>query len=116
MSRQGGDEFVVLLHINAAVDAVRTAEKVMKALAEPHLVGGQRLHVTSSIGISTYPDDGDHVEAIVRNADTAMYCAKKLGRNTFQVFTQDMNERAVARQTVESALRHGLEHGEFVLH
>ena len=115
--RQGGDEFVVLLaEVEAVQDAALTAEKLIEAMAAPHLIGGHRLHVTLSIGISLYPDDGKDVEALVRNADTAMYHAKKSGRNNYQAFTPDMNARAVARQSVEEALRHALEQREFVLH
>lgn len=116
VSRQGGDEFVVLLELRGPEAAAHTAEKLIKALAEPHLIGEHRLHVTSSIGISLFPDDADDVETVVRNADTAMYHAKRNGRNTYQVFTQDMNVSAVARQMVTQSLHHALEHDEFVLH
>jgi len=117
VSRQGGDEFVVLLtEIEQAQDAVLAAEKFIEAMAAPYLIGSHRLHVTLSIGISLYPDDGKDVEALVMNADTAMYHAKRNGRNNYQRFTPDMNVRAVARQSVEEALRHALEQREFVLH
>ncbi len=117
VSRQGGDEFVVLLpDLKTAADANVIAEKVLKVMAEPHLVEGQRLHVTVSIGISIYPDDGEDVGTVVKNADTAMYYAKKNGRNNYEMFTAEMNTRAVARQSVEQALHHGLEHNGFVLH
>jgi diguanylate cyclase (GGDEF)-like protein len=85
VSRQGGDEFVVLLsEVTAAQDAVLTAEKLIKAIAEPHLIGKHRLNVTLSIGISLYPDDGEDVEAVLTNADTAMYYAKRSGRNNYR--------------------------------
>jgi diguanylate cyclase (GGDEF)-like protein len=117
VSRQGGDEFVVLLHeVEAVPDAVFAAEKLIASMTEPHLIAGHRLHVTFSIGISIYPDDGDDADAVVRNADTAMYYAKKSGRNSFQMFTPDMNIRAVQRQSVEESLHYALEHNEFVLH
>ena len=117
VSRQGGDEFVVLLHeVEAVPDAVFAAEKLIATMAEPHLIAGHRLHVTLSIGISIYPDDGDDADAVVRNADTAMYYAKKSGRNNYQMFTPDMNIRAVQRQSVEESLHYALEHNEFVLH
>lgn len=117
VSRQGGDEFVVLLSEAKSVqDAVLTAEKLIGAMAQPHLVGGHRLHVTLSIGISLYPDNGKDIEAVVRNADTAMYQAKRNGRNNYQVFTPDMNDRTVARHSVEQALHHALGQREFVLH
>ena len=117
VSRQGGDEFVVLLaEIYAAEDAAAAAEKLIKAMAEPHLIGGHRLHVTLSIGISLYPDDGLNAETVVKNADTAMYHAKKAGRNNYRMFAPDMNIHAIARRTVEDALHQALEEGGLVLH
>jgi diguanylate cyclase (GGDEF)-like protein len=117
VSRHGGDEFVILLtEVEDVLDAVLTAEKLIKAMAKPHRIGGHQLHVTLSIGISLYPDDGKDVETVIRNADTAMYHAKKNGRNKYQVFTPDMNAHAVARQSVEQALHRALEQHEFVLH
>ena len=86
--RLGGDEFVVLLSEVEHVDAAtRCAEKLLAASAVPHLISGREVHVTSSIGISVCPDDGRDAEAMIKNADTAMYHAKKMGRNNFQYFT-----------------------------
>jgi diguanylate cyclase len=117
VSRHGGDEFVILLsEVQSAQDAVLTAEKLIKTMAEPHLIEGHRLHVTLSIGISLYPDDGGDGETLLRNAGTAMNHAKRCGRNSYQRFTPDMNVRAVARQSVEEALRHALDQHQFVLH
>jgi len=117
VSRQGGDEFVVLLsEVEEAQDATLTAKKLIKAMAKPHIAGGHRLHITLSIGISLYPDDGKNVEEMIRNADTAMYQAKKSGGNKYQLFTPDMILRAVERQSVEQALHSALEQGEFELH
>jgi diguanylate cyclase len=117
VSRQGGDEFVVLLaEVRAAQDAVLTAEKLIEAMAEPHLIDGHRLHVTLSVGISLYPDDGAEADTLLGNADTAMYHAKKSGRNRYKLFSGDMNTRAVARQSVEAALRRALDQHEFVVH
>jgi diguanylate cyclase (GGDEF)-like protein len=94
VSRYGGDEFVVVLsEIEAARDAARAAEKLLNAMAAPHLIGEHRLDITMSIGISIYPDDGDEVEAILTNADTAMYHAKRDGRNNYKRFTPEMNVR-----------------------
>jgi diguanylate cyclase len=117
ISRQGGDEFVVLLaQVEAVRDAALTAEKLIEAMAAPHVIGGHRLHVTLSIGISIYPDDGKDVETVLGNADTAMYYAKRSGRNNYQAFTPDMNAHAVARRSVEEALHHALEQRGLVLH
>lgn len=117
VSRQGGDEFVVLLaEVEEVHDAVLSARKLMESMAKPHHIGDHQLYVSLSIGISLYPDDGNNAEAVIRNADTAMYHAKRGGRNKYQVFTQDMNVRAVARQSTEVALHLALERREFVLH
>jgi diguanylate cyclase (GGDEF)-like protein len=99
VSRQGGDEFVVLLsEVVAGQDAVCAAEKLIRAMAEPHFIGAHRLSVTLSIGISLYPDDGADGEAVLTNADTAMYHAKRNGRNSYQRFDPEMNVSSVARQ------------------
>jgi len=117
ISRQGGDEFVVLLtEVEAVRDAALAAEKVIAAMAAPHLIGGHPLHVTLSIGFSLYPDDGENVETVLRNADTAMYHAKRSGRNNYQAFTPDMNAHALARRSVEEALHRALEQRGLVLH
>ena len=115
--RQGGDEFVLLLaEVEVKEDIAAFAEKLIESLTEPHLVGSHMLHITMSIGSSVYPDDGSDVEALLRHADTAMYHAKRSGRNRFQPFTPDMNAREVARHSVEESLRQGLEQSEFLLH
>ena len=87
--RLGGDEFVVLLSEVEHVDAAtHCAEKLLAASALPHLISGHEVPITLSIGISICPDDGRDAEAMIKNADTAMYHAKKMGRNNFQNFTQ----------------------------
>ena len=91
VSRQGGDEFVVLLtDVEGEHGAVLAAQKLIAAMVEPHRIGAHSLHVTLSIGISLYPDHGTDKETIIRNADTAMYFAKHKGRNNYQIFTPDM--------------------------
>lgn len=117
VSRRGGDEFVLLLpEVEHAEDAAQSAQKILAALALPHHIGNHDLHISISIGISVYPDDGESVEALLQCADTAMYYAKESGRNNFKFFEQDMNARAVERQTVEAHLRLALQRHEFVLH
>lgn len=117
VSRQGGDEFVVLLsEAHDAQDSALTAEKILAALARPHAIDQHELHITTSIGISSYPADGRDAETLIKNADTAMYQAKDRGRNNYQFFTQDMNVRAVERQLIECHLHHALERQQFVLH
>jgi len=115
--RQGGDEFVVLLNeVENVPDAVVMAEKIIETMSQPHLVSGHQLNVTFSIGISLYPDDGKDLETVARKADAAMYQAKEKGRNTYQIFTKEMDVRALARQSMEQELHQALEQNRFVLH
>ena len=117
VSRQGGDEFVVLLSEEEALeDASVTARRMLRAVAEAHFIDQHDLHVTCSVGISRYPDDGVNAETLIKNADTAMYQAKENGRQTYQFFKAAMNVRAVERQSIEEALRRALERQEFVVH
>jgi diguanylate cyclase (GGDEF)-like protein/PAS domain S-box-containing protein len=117
VSRQGGDEFVVLLtEVTELLDASVKAGRILKALTEAHFTDHHELHVTGSIGISVYPDDGLDAETLVKNADTAMYQAKANGRQSYQFFKPDMNVRAVERQSIEESLRRALKQGEFELH
>ena len=117
IARIGGDEFVVLLcGLVQPEDARQVAQKVIDSLAEPVTIDGQELKITPSIGICAYPHDGDDVETLMRNADTAMYYAKQMGRNNCQFFTQAMNDAAQHRLQMENDLRHAVERGEFILH
>jgi len=117
ISRQGGDEFVLLLpHIEHAEDAALSAQKMLAALAPPHHIDRHDLHISVSIGISIYPDDGQDAESLIRSADTAMYHAKENGRDNYKFFEQSMNARAVQRQFIETGLRRALARQEFVLY
>lgn len=117
VSRYGGDEFVVLLSEEETTEnASVTARRMLRALAEAHFIDQHDLHVTCSVGISLYPDDGLNAESLIKNADTAMYQAKENGRQTFQFFKSAMNVRAVERQAIEECLRRALERQEFVVH
>ena len=118
VSRQGGDEFVILVTEDRFAEkaALVAANKIHAALAEPHVVAGHELHVTTSIGISVYPADGQDAETLIKNADTAMYSAKEQGRNNTQYFKNDMNVRMFERQTIEAHLRRALKQQEFILH
>ena len=117
VSRQGGDEFVVLLSELAHPDAAAvSAEKIIRALIAPHDVANHQLHVTVTIGISIFPDDGPNAETLIKCADTAMYHAKGRSRNTYQFFEREMNARAVERQSIEAGLHRALVQCEFVLH
>lgn len=117
ISRQGGDEFVILLSSVAhAADAAFSAQKLLTVAGMPHRVDEHDLQITLSVGISIYPDDGTDAETLVKNADIAMLNAKDNGRNNYQFFRPAMNEHALERQSIEGNLRHALDRGEFVLH
>jgi diguanylate cyclase (GGDEF)-like protein/PAS domain S-box-containing protein len=117
VSRQGGDEFVVLMaDVSRPADASAMAIKILEALSKAHCIDEHDLHVTASIGISTYPDDGLNAETLIKNADTAMYQTKENGRHGFRFFTPAMNARAVERQSIEEDLRRALRHQEFTMH
>ena len=116
VSRQGGDEFVVLLsEAEQSEDAAIIARRMLQAVAEPHSIDQRDLHVTTSIGVSVYPDDGLDAEALIKNADTAMYQAKESGRQSYRFFKPAMNIRAVERQSIEESLRRALERQELAL-
>jgi diguanylate cyclase (GGDEF)-like protein/PAS domain S-box-containing protein len=117
VSRLGGDEFVVLLaQVEHAEDAAYTARKILRALAAPHLIDNKNLDISVSIGVSTYPSDGQDAEGLMNRADNAMYEAKEHGRNKFQFFRHEMHARLAERQSLEADLRCALGRKEFLLH
>jgi diguanylate cyclase (GGDEF)-like protein/PAS domain S-box-containing protein len=117
VGRLGGDEFLVLLsEIGLAESAAISARKLLAAVTAPHAIDGHDLHVTTSIGISVYPDDGLDAQTLIKNADTAMYQAKENGRQSCRFFRPEMNVRAVERQSIEEDLRRASERNEFCLH
>src|SRR6202041_4052803 len=97
-------------------DATVCADKILDALRVPHEIDQHEVHVTASIGIVTYPDDGLDADALMKHADFAMYHAKENGRDNRQFFKRDMNIRALERQSLENGLRHALQRKEFSLH
>ncbi|UYO73999.1 EAL domain-containing protein [Halomonas qinghailakensis] len=114
VSRSGGDEFVLLLtECRSTQDAALTAHKLLVSVADSYQIGQHNLQITSSIGISVYPDDALTAQALIKNADTAMYRAKHAGRNNFQFFRQDMNIWALERESIENSLKQALERQEF---
>jgi len=117
ISRLGGDEFTLIVsdfkdsqYINEVVS------KLFNLLQKPMLINGQNLYVSSSIGISIYPDDGETSETLLKNADAAMYKAKDSGRNSFEFYTHDMTERAFERVVMEANLRRAIDQQEFVIY
>jgi diguanylate cyclase (GGDEF)-like protein len=116
VARQGGDEFIVLLtELHHGADAQQVADKIMQAIAEPFTVHGELLEVAASIGVAVYPDDDEDIETLIEKADLAMYAAKQRGKGASLRFLPSMQAKAYSRLILETALRHALEHNEFVL-
>lgn len=114
VGRLGGDEFIILLRgLSHDHNALSIAEHILKIFREPFVLDGRELMVTLSIGIAICPVNGDCSSELLRNADTAMYQAKSLGRNTYSFFTQEMNSNMLRRLEVEEQMRGALERGEF---
>jgi EAL domain-containing protein (putative c-di-GMP-specific phosphodiesterase class I) len=117
VARVGGDEFVILIpDVARAEDISVIAQKLLNSVARPLQVEGRALQITASAGVSTYPADGEDAETLLRNADTAMYRAKELGRNNFQLCTPELTSRAVERLAVQNDLRLALDRDQLVLH
>lgn len=117
VSRQGGDEFVILLpRLADPRDAAWVAEKLIEAVSEPYLIEGHELEVGASIGISLFPEDGDEATLLMKRADAALYYAKEHGRGRYEYYTNAMSERAERRLEMERKLRRALKSGELVPH
>ncbi|MDH5679114.1 MAG: EAL domain-containing protein [Nitrospinota bacterium] len=113
VARIGGDEFTILLEdVDGEKQSSVVAGKIMRSISEPYLYDSEELYISASLGISLYPADGNSVEDLMKNADTAMYHAKDQGKNNFQFFTEPMNQRVIKRLEVESNLRKALDKGE----
>ena len=116
VARLGGDEFTIILDgildTNVVTDI---AEKIIHRIAEHILIENNKLYVTTSIGISIYPDDGNSAGILLRNADAAMYKAKDMGKNTYRYYTEDMTQRAYEHILLESSLRQALEQKQLVV-
>jgi diguanylate cyclase (GGDEF)-like protein/PAS domain S-box-containing protein len=116
LARLGGDEFVVVLDsLHSADDAKVAADKILRCLSDPFCIGPHTLVTSASIGVSIFPTDAEDVATLMRHADTAMYHAKGMGRNAVQFFSGEMNQRAVERHLLETALREALEGEQFRL-
>ena len=117
VARQGGDEFLVLLpEIKDELEAALVAERILGLFTQPIILEGNEIYISTSIGISLYPNDASDLETLVKQADTAMYYAKEKGRNNCQFFTVGLNMKANERLSTENSLRKALARGEFVLH
>jgi diguanylate cyclase (GGDEF)-like protein/PAS domain S-box-containing protein len=116
LARLGGDEFILLLEkVDGQHGAAVVAEKLLAVLEQPFIIAGHELFITCSIGISLFPQDGDDLHLLIRNADVAMYQAKGRGRNSYRFYEQEMAEEGVQRLRMENLLRRSLDHGEIFL-
>ncbi|HKB81057.1 MAG TPA: EAL domain-containing protein [Thermoanaerobaculia bacterium] len=114
VARVGGDEFtIVLQELEKKEDAAAMAQRVLRIVSEPADVDGHRLYITTSIGITVYPDDGEDAETLLKNADNAMYRAKAVGRNTYEMSTQELSRSMQERLTLENGLHQAMERSEF---
>lgn len=116
LARLGGDEFVILLaQIESALDASHVAEKVLATIREPLSLEESQMHITTSIGISVFPDDGENSDILLKGADIALYAAKSFGRNSYKFFSDKMDSLAQERHELESRMHRALEEDEFFL-
>lgn len=117
VARLGGDEFGILLsQIRTGTHLTRVAGKVLAAFKRSFWLEGREIFVSCSVGIAVYPTDSETAEELLKYADSAMYSAKRAGRNNFRFYSKDLTEHAQQRLTLESELRRALERGELVLH
>jgi diguanylate cyclase (GGDEF)-like protein/PAS domain S-box-containing protein len=117
IARQGGDEFIVLLDgLDDGRGASLVAQKILNALRKAFVLSGTDQHVSGSVGIAVFPEDGRDAQTLMKNADTAMFHGKTQGKNTYQYFTAQMNVAVKRRMTLESALRRAVMRRDFVLH
>ena len=116
VARLGGDEFTILLANSNEIGAAIVANKIIAVLAESIFYQNYQLHITPSIGISLYPDNGDSYETLSKNADNALYQAKKLGRNQYQFFTPSMQQQSQRRLEIETELRQAIARNELMVY
>ncbi|WP_249067437.1 putative bifunctional diguanylate cyclase/phosphodiesterase [Argonema antarcticum] len=117
LARWGGDEFTLLLpNISGAECSAEIAQKILDTLKPPFFLSNNYFHITSSIGIALYPDDGEDAETLIKNADAALYSAKAKGRNNYQFYTRNINEQASELLFLENRLHHAWERGEFLVY
>ncbi|RNC70733.1 MAG: EAL domain-containing protein [Desulfuromonadales bacterium] len=117
VSRLGGDEYIIVLpNVRGMHDVVTVAKKMISVFAAPFLLMGNEIYVTASIGIALFPTDGETVDALLKNADAAMYHAKEQGKNNYQFYSADMNTRVFERLALETSLHRALKQREFLLH
>ncbi|MBA2593027.1 MAG: diguanylate cyclase [Pseudomonadota bacterium] len=117
LARISGDEFTVLLEdLGAAREVAKTARRLVQSLAAPVTLDHHEISIGASLGISIFPADGADLSTLMKDADTAMYRAKRQGKNAYRFFTEDMNREAMERLLIETSLRRAIEQGELCLH
>ncbi len=116
ISRQGGDEFLILVEESSIEDLSTVSERIIQALKHPTLLLGNEVYISPSIGISLFPNFGTDAESLIKNADLAMYLAKEMGKNTYQFYNESLNERVIRKSQLENALRRAIDQEEFTLH
>lgn len=117
VARLGGDEFMLLLPgVEHTKSTIKIVQKILETFKSPFYFNDHELHITTSIGIALYPDDGEDAQTLLKNADTALHRAKEQGRNNYQFYTSTMNATALERLSLEGKLRHALEREEFVVY
>lgn len=115
IARQGGDEFTVLLENVTVDDVIKFAKKIRHAFSFPFKLHDHEIFITTSMGISIYPEDGLDMQTLLKNADMAIYQAKERGRNTFELYTDKLNKKIVQKQIIQTGLRNALEQDQFYL-
>lgn len=116
LARMGGDEFCfVATNPSKVLNSTYIAQKFIDSMLTPFWIGKNELHVTTSIGIAVFPDDGSDAETLIKNAESAMYSAKAAGRNRYNFYSPEMNQKAHIRMELENGMRNALERGEFFL-
>ncbi len=116
IARLGGDEFILLLNqLDEAIDASSAANRILERITEPFSIQGVQLHVGASIGITLYPEDGRNADKLIKNADIAMYHAKRKGKNNYQYFSESLNIAVERRLNIENRLRDAINKNEFIL-
>lgn len=117
LSRLGGDEFIILLsEMSDVQDATNVAQRVLHSLSRPFVIGEHEIFITASIGVTIFPHNGQDVETLLKNSDTAMYKAKERGRNNIQLYSAPMGTAVSNTLDMETKLRKALDRQEFVLH
>jgi diguanylate cyclase (GGDEF)-like protein/PAS domain S-box-containing protein len=117
VARMSGDEFILLLpHVDNQNQVIKKIHKIIKSFKQPLMFDDHEFYITISLGISQFPADGEEIDSLVKNAETAMYRAKEQGRNNYQLYSPAMNERAFEKLALENSLRKSLKRKEFFLH